>query len=224
MAGLTGSTPSSTYGDLLNAGNAGSGVPSSLQQIIDGLGNNTGLFLSTTQIGIGGSDIALKRLAAGVATLTNGSSGTGWLQNPAGEGALAAAFTDATGTLAATNLSFTVIAGRSYRITGAFQVSNTLAADGFQMDFGGGACSATTFWMAASNIGSVVAGTVVATALTTVLNYTTTTSTDYILLNGYLKVNAGGTLIVRAATNTHVSGTMSLGAGSWLEVSDVARL
>jgi hypothetical protein len=196
MAGLSGLLPKNTYGDLLQAGNSGAGVPSSLQQISDGLGNLTGLRLSTTQ---------------------------GWMQN-AFSAALASGFTDATGTLAATALSVTLLAGRSYAIQGCFQVSNSLAADGFQCSFNGGTATATTFFMSAAVVGSVVAGTVVSTTLAGVINWTTTTATDYILLSGYLKVNAGGTFIVKAASNTHVSGTMTLGAGSWISLTDVPAL
>ncbi len=170
-------------------------------------------------------DVQIMRIAVGVLDVTGAFGvGGGWIRNNAGEGALASAFTDATGTLAVTNLLFNVIAGRSYRITGCLQVSNSLAADGVQLNFAGGTASATTFFMTATNIGSVVAGTVVSTTLAGVINYTTVTGTDYILLNGYLKVNAGGTLILQAATNTHVSGTMTLGAGSWIELSDTVRL
>jgi len=216
--------PKNTYGDLVQLNNGGAGIPAALQRLQDGLGTNTGLALSTTQIGIGGTDLGLKRLAAAVAAVTDGgATNLGWLQE-AGYAALAANFTDAIGTLINTNLSFTVIAGRSYQISGLLQVSNSLAADGSQFNFAGGACTATTFFMACNNIGSVVAGTVTSTTLAGVINYTTNTGTDYLVLSGYLKVNAGGTFIMKAATNTHVSGTMTLGAGSWLALTDTPTL
>ena len=41
---------------------------------------------------------------------------------------------------------------------------------------------------------------------------------------GDLKVNAAGTFILRAATNTTVSGTMTLAAGSWLSLRDAPTL
>lgn len=144
----------------------------------------------------------------------------GWAQNIQGEAALTSSFTDATGTLGNTNISFNVIAGQSYRIEGYLIVSNTLAADGSQFDFNGGTATATAFDVAFSAVGSVAAGTVVSASLATVLNYTTNTGTDRVYVRGYLKVNAGGTFILRAATNTHVSGTMTLGAGSWLALTD----
>jgi hypothetical protein len=148
----------------------------------------------------------------------------GWLQGTPGEAALASSFTDAVGTLANTNLSLTVIAGRSYRIQGYLIVSNSLAADGFQMDFNGGTATATTFDAALSPVGSDVAGTVVSAALATKMNFTTVTGTNRIFVQGYLKCANAGTLILRAATNTTVSGTMTLGAGSWLALADTVNL
>lgn len=223
MGALTGHTPASTYQDILQAGNAGVGVPAALQQIQDGLGNNTGLFLSQTQIGLGGNDIGIKRLAAAHAQLTDGGAGKGFLQS-AGDVALNGGFTNSNGTLTATALSVTVAAGRSYIICGMLQVSNTTASEGFKCDFAGGAASATTFFMAATTVGSVVAGTVVSTALNGLINWTTVTGTDYIFLQGYLKVSGGGTFIMRAAENTTGTGTMTLGAGSWLSLADTAAL
>lgn len=156
-------------------------------------------------------------LASGANPFTADQSlGGNYLTNSGGEAALAMAFTDALGTLLATNLSVPVEAGASYRIDGYLIVSNSTAADGAQFDFNGGSATATTFDAALSAVGSVVAGTVVSAALNTKLSFTTTTGTDRIIVHGYLKVNAGGTLILQAATNTTVSGTMTLAAGSWI--------
>ncbi len=141
-----------------------------------------------------------------------------------GDAALAANFTDALGVLLPTHLAFNLVAGKSYRIEGYLIVSNSLAADGSQFDFAGGTATATTFNAALQAVGSVVAGTIVSAALATVLNFTTNTGTDRIFINGYIKVNAGGTLILRAATNTTASGTMTLGAGSWLSVKEITNL
>lgn len=157
-------------------------------------------------------------------TVISKVTGGGWFQNTIGEASLTAAFTDAVGTLAATNLSITVVAGRSYRIEGYLIVSNTTATDGSQFDFNGGTATATLFDIAFSNVGSVVAGTVVGSALNTKLNYTTNTGTDRIYVRGFLKVNAAGTLILRAATNTTVAGTMTLAAGSYLALTDTVQL
>jgi hypothetical protein len=52
MTTLTGQSPGATYGDLLTFTNSGSGVSPTLNQIQDGLGNNTAIQLSTTQFKI----------------------------------------------------------------------------------------------------------------------------------------------------------------------------
>jgi hypothetical protein len=74
------------------------------------------------------------------------------------------------------------------------------------------------------NFGTVVAGTVVSTTLAGVINYTTITGIDYIVLTGFLKVNAGGTLILRAAENTTSTGTLTVAAGSWVALNDTVAL
>ncbi len=163
---------------------------------------------------------AFKRDAIVIAAKLADDSAGAWFQNTAGEGALASAFTRSDATLTATNLSYNVVAGRSYRITGLLQVSNTVAAEGIQFDFNGGDATATTFFVSTSAVGSVVAGTVVGSTLGTAITYTTTTGTDYIRIDGYLKVNAGGTLILRAAEAATATGTATVGAGSWIALSD----
>lgn len=170
-------------------------------------------------------DSFLSRTAPLVLRTTDaaGASAT-WLQQTPGEGVLNAAFTRADATLTNTALSYTVIAGRNYRIHGVLQASNTTATEGIKFDFAGGTATATTFFMSANAIGSVVAGTVTSTALSTALNYTTLTGTDYIILEGYLKVNAAGTLILRAAENTTAAGTVTIGAGSFIALDDSVGL
>lgn len=158
--------------------------------------------------------------ATGIITLP-----AGYFQNTLLEACLAAAFTNATAALTATNLSCTLVAGRSYRIEGVLQASNSTAAEGLQFDFGGGAATATTFFVAAQAVGSVTAGTLSATSLTGAMSYTVVTGTDYVLVSGFIKVNAGGTVILRAAENSaHVTGTLTLGAGSWLAFYDTVPL
>ncbi len=224
MAGFTGLLPKNTYGDLIELNNGGAGIPATLTQLLDGLGNTTGIGLSATQIGIAGTDLGIKRVAAGVAAMTDGGgTNLAWLQE-AGYACLAAPFTNATAVLGATNLVFTLKAGRSYQISGILQVSNSTAGEGVQIDFSTGGASATTFFMAAQTVGTVVAGTVVSTALATVLNWTTITGTDYIILMGFMKVNVAGTFILRAAENTHSTGTLTMGAGSWLSLTDTVAL
>lgn len=194
--------------------------------VFDNIGNITAYQLAVTaSLSFVDSTTRLSRVVSGV--IAPAGTANGWLQNTGGVAVLAANFTDAVGTLTATNLSWTVIAGRFYDIDLEIKISNSLAADGFQMNFAGGTCSATTFWaMMNTEVsgGTEVAGTLVSTTLATVLNYTTITGTNYVRIKGRLKVNAGGTLIIKAATNTTVSGTMTLAALSGGLLSDVVAL
>jgi hypothetical protein len=158
-------------------------------------------------------------------TATNFATVAGtWVTDTSGAKALAANFTDNTGTLTNTNLSWTAIAGDSYEVDGLLIVSNSTPADGFKCDFNGGGATATTFNAAATVVGSAVAGTVVTSSLSGALNWTTITGTDYIYIRGYFRCNAAGTLIFRAATNTAVSGTMTLAAGSWISLRRTGRV
>lgn len=173
---------------------------------------------------VGSPDTGMKRAAAGVIQSSDGGSGKGWFQNYAGEASLASNFTKANATLGNTNLSVTLIAGRSYRIEGYLIVSNSTTTEGVQFDFNGGSATATTFDVAFSAVGSVTPGTVASTSLAGVLNYSVVTGTDRIFVKGYIKVNGGGTLILRAAENTTAIGTMTLAAGSWLAFYDTVNL
>lgn len=158
-------------------------------------------------------------LTTGVITLPNG-----YHQNTLLESSLTAAFTDATGVLTSTALSVgPLLAGRSYRIEGILPVSNTATTEGVQFNFAGGTATATTFFVAAQAVGSVTAGTLASTTLAGVLNYTVITGTDYIYIRGFIKVNAAGTLILKAAENTQAIGTLTIGIGAWLACYDTVQ-
>src|SRR5438105_14232577 len=132
MAGLTGLLPKNSYGDLLNAGNAGAGVPATLQQIQDGLGNNVGLTLSRTQ------GVLISALTARMTT------------SP----------TNITATMAnLTDLSLTLLAGAKYVGALVLFANNSTAAEGLQFDLGGGAATMTSleFGFAATPPASVLA-------------------------------------------------------------------
>jgi hypothetical protein len=69
-----------------------------------------------------------------------------------------------------------------------------------------------------SSAASVLSNTV--TALGTAQNVATFTGTGRILVNGFIEVNAAGTLVLRLAENSaHVSGTVTLYKGSWLRLT-----
>jgi hypothetical protein len=174
-----------------------------------------------------GVDIGLTRLAANVYGLFKDTSLTsgGWLQNSGGEASLAANYTNATATLSATNLSYTVISGRHYNFDLEVHLTESTAADGVQIAFDGGSAAATDFVVDCdiTNTGGAVAmANSFATALATVINATTTTVTTQTGLHchGMFTPSGAGTFILRAAQNTHSTGTLTFLKGSSLAMRD----
>lgn len=175
-------------------------------------------FLTTAAFGA--VDTGVSRAAAGVVTATDGSTGRGWLKNNEGDICLASDFTNATATLASTNLSVTLIAGRTYTFTGALFVSNSQSGEGVKLDFDGGSATATSFicQFFMGDTGGDLNTRV--TAIATDATNATVTGNQVVYINGCITVNAAGTLILRAAENTHTSGTLTVSAGSWLTFRD----
>jgi hypothetical protein len=156
--------------------------------------------------------------------VANAGSAKCYVQNTGGEAALAANFTNATATLASTNLSLTVIAGRNYRIEGKFYFNNSESL-GIQFTLGGGTATATTFWLSVDGYtGTLTAGTQSVTSLSSAITFTGNTGAGFVHFSGYLQVNTGGTLVVQAAESTTVSGTLTLEAGSWIALQDTVNL
>lgn len=178
-------------------------------------------------------DTGLKRVAAGVVGPTSGSALTapGWLQQTAGELALAGDYTNATATFSSTALSATLISGRTYNFTVNLLLSDSVAADGFKLDFNGGAATVTNFRVncRATNdtTGATVAFTAAtAAALATVMNVATlaSTGTHMVTCNGTIVPSSSATFILRAAQNAHTTGTLTITKGSWISIRDASPL
>jgi len=167
--------------------------------------------------------VGLSKAASKVLVVTDGSSGTGWIQNSAGTTRLSADVTNATATMTnLTALSQTVIAGRKY--VGRMLVfgSDSTAVDGIQFDFNGGAATMTSF--AAAIVGTPVGttlGTTSSTALGTAITATTATTgvAAYEIAISFV-VNAAGTFIPRMAQVSHSAGTATAALGSFLMLND----
>jgi hypothetical protein len=164
-------------------------------------------------------DTTMSRLAPGVFGVNK------WLQNAAGRARNTADVTNATATMAnLTDLTLTLIAGRKY--TGKFSVKcvNSVAAEGIQFDFNGGAATMTSFAAGAGILasgGTDVVGTNISTSLSGVINFTTLTGESWITIEMTMVCNSAGTWIPRFAENTTVTGTATVRLGSfvWLEDS-----
>lgn len=175
---------------------------------------------TTNDFVIRSGDTGVHRVAAGVLTPDLGSATAGWMQT-AGSVALAASYTNNTATFSNTNLSVTLIAGRTYSFSAALYVSNSTITEGVKIDFGGGAATATSFTaQAIISDGTTVDASTRLTALTTVASAATLTNSGVILVTGTIVVNTGGTFIIRAAENSTAAGTLTMTLGSYLTMWD----
>lgn len=170
-------------------------------------------------------DIGFKRVAAGVVGFTDGSSGTGWLQNSAGVAILDANFTSTSTTMANTNLTCTVISGRSYAFRLLLPIDNATAGDGFKCDFDGSTATMTRFLACAKSVGTITEGVVTSAALATDFTFTSVTSTAFVIIEGSFKASGNGTFKLRAAKNSDAAGaTMTLLAGARMELNDMVAV
>lgn len=175
---------------------------------------------TTNDLIIRSGDTGINRVAAGVIQPNLGSATAGWMQT-AGRVALAASYTNNTATFSNTNLSVTLIAGRTYSFSAALYVSNSTITEGVKIDFGGGAATATSFTaQAIISDGTTVDASTRLTALTTVASAATLTNSGVILVTGTIVVNTGGTFIIRAAENSTAAGTLTMTLGSYLTMWD----
>jgi hypothetical protein len=189
----------------------------------------TGLDLTTTDqvtwrdANFGTKDVGLVRTGVGVARVTNGGSGNGWLQQSGGHKSLDAGPTSVSNTFANSNLAWTLVAGRTYSINLKISGGNSTAAEGAKFTLASdGTLTATTFDLAVVGTnGTVVAGTTRITSLGGTINYTTFTTTSDLWLVGEIKVNVGGVLTLQYATNAHSAGTLTVSAGTWGKVNDM---
>lgn len=167
-------------------------------------------------------DTGLARVAAGVARVSNGSSGYGFLQD-AGQQYLTVAVTNDTVMMASTTLSATLAAGRKYAFRLVALLSNSTAADGVTIDFGGTA-TATAFVAHAVTIDAdtpPVVSVARSTALgTDVVDVATITGNTISVVEGGITVNAAGSFSPRIAMKADTGGTVTLAAGSSLVVWD----
>lgn len=195
----------------------------------------TGIFLtsgcgitwasSSSEVGTG-IDTGMVRAAAGVVGVTDGSTGTGWIQNSAARSRVTSDLTNATTTLSnVTGLSATVIAGRKYT-SGRIKlwVENATAADGLKIDLDGGTATWTSFRATyviydTSAAGPLASGSV--TAIATDITAATVTGAAWVEIEFAGVCNAAGTLIPRYAKNSDAAGAnLTLRANSFMSLED----
>lgn len=171
------------------------------------------------------NDAGIIRLADGVnAPWSSSGAANGWLQNTCGSKRVASDVTNSTTTFATiTGLSIpNVIAGRKYTRQVVLKCNNSVPGEGIKVDFNGGDATMTAFWAAAFPPvgGTTVKGTVVANALSDVINYTTITGETIIVIYISFVASGAGSFIARFAEDSHASGTATVELGSFLSLDD----
>lgn len=195
-----------------------------------GVGIPTGsIYYFTSGTTANAADTSIAKSAAAVISAQNGAGGAGWFRNTAGEDALNANYTNATAGFTATNLSSTVISGRTYSFEAVLFFSDSTAADGAQFDFNGGSAAATNFIAQAfayNNVGGALTLTNGAiTALATAIQVTLAVTTQTMLVvKGSFVPSGNGTFIIRGAQTAHTTGTLTLNRGSYLNIRDANPL
>lgn len=205
--------------------NSGAGITMSGTGVIGWAA--AGALTAANPAGENGQDTNLgARIAAGIWGPPAGS----WMQNTSGEGALNANYTNATTTFSNTNLSRTVISGRTYTFDLSLLVSQSTAVDGWKIDFNGGTAAATNFVVNCNSTAEtgiiVVLANATSAALATVINATTTVTTggQMIECHGSFVPSGAGTFIVRGGLNSVTTGTFTVKRGSTLAMRDAPAL
>ena len=150
-----------------------------------------------------------------------GASNYGWLVD-AGIQRVTGDVTNATTTFAnITGLSSTLVAGRKYTFSLKVFASNSLASDGAKFDYNGGTATVTNFRVHCTLFDTALLLSSQATALATAFAQATMTGSSMFECYGSFEPLAAGTFIPRFATNTAVSGTLTVFRGSHLLVRDM---
>lgn len=182
--------------------------------------NDAKYCFSSTASSAGAPDTCLVRAAAGVVEFRDATTGKSYSMN-GGDIALAADFTNATATMSNTALSVTLTASRVYTFALSLFATDSVAAEGLKIDFDGGAATATDFRAHCTIFDTALLASTQTTAIATDFAVALATGASLIECSGAITVNAGGTFIVRAAQNSHATGTLTVNRGSYLWLRDV---
>ena len=146
-----------------------------------------------------------------------------FVQQNAGNKRITANVTNTTTTMSnLTDLSTTLVAGKTYSFRMVLFVSESTAADGIKVDFDGGTATATDFRSHGTIFSSsaLVLSTGVS-AIATDFTVATLTGDSLVEIYGTITVNGAGTFIPRAAQNGHTTGTLTVYRGGHIFVTDV---
>lgn len=171
----------------------------------------------------GSPDVAFFSPVAGVMRVSDGSTGTGWLQQGAGRSRVNSNVTNNSTTMAnITGLSATLIAGRKYTGKLVCYVAEATAADGIKLDFDGGTATMTSFRAHATIFDTALLLSSQVSALATDFVVATITGDSLVTIDFAFVCNAAGTFIPRAAKNSDAAGAnLTVYANSFMWVEDM---
>lgn len=135
-----------------------------------------------------------------------------------GQSYLAANYTNATTTMSNTALSVNVTTGLKYTFRLVLYVNNDVAADGIKVDFDGGAATMTNFRAHGTIFDTALLLSSQVNALATDYAVATITGDGMVEIYGSMEPSSTSTFIVRAAKNSHTTGTLTIYRGSHIEV------
>lgn len=199
--------------------------PSGINCVIANGSDTILTWTASSGVAAAAADTGVQRVAPGVVGCTTGGTSAGECQNTAALARVNADVPNATATLAnITGLARNVTSARKYAGRMTLKVNNTVAAEGIQLDFGGGTPpTMTSFWAACHQDvgGTVVIGTAIATTTTGVINFSTITGETVINCDISFKPSSTATLQARFAENSHSTGTVTAELGSFWDLPDV---
>lgn len=137
----------------------------------------------------------------------------GWI-GWAGEDYAESDATNATDTAASTGLSITVRSGRKYSFTAVLFLSDSVAAEGAKIDFGGGTATETYFRGKCEASDTTSLGISHVDDITDTVSVATITGDGSIVCDGSFEAGGAGTFIPRFSQVAHVTGTLTLYRGS----------
>lgn len=128
---------------------------------------------------------------------------------------LASDYTNATTTPSNVSMTINLLTTVTYSFMITLFVEESTAADGVLIDFDGGTVTASNFRAVTLGVdGAAVTTLSTTTALATDATIATYTNPGIITVYGTITTSNSGTFIMRAAQNTHTTGTLTFRAGS----------
>jgi len=145
--------------------------------------------------------------------------GSGSSLNPTSS-ILTADFTNATASLTTTALTVNLVAGKKYSYNAVLYGVDSVAAEGVQIEDAGGTATFTNFRKHCL-IHSTVLEVSAQGGFGSVCSDASLTGNFLVQLQGGMEVLSSGTFAIRAAQNTHATGTLTLHRGSYLVITEI---